>query len=65
MTEDNANAAAGASDDTNLIEELVKLKLTDPEMTNKELAEKLGIPLKNCRQLIKKSTPMVVLSFCC
>ena len=54
MTEDNANAAAGASDDTNLIEELVKLKLTDPEMTNKELAEKLEIPLKNCRQLIKK-----------
>ena len=54
MAENNANAAAGASDDTNLIEELVKLKLTDPEMTNKELAEKLEIPLKNCRQLIKK-----------
>ena len=54
MTENNANAAAGASDDTNLIEELVKLKFTDPEMTNKELAEKLEIPLKNCRQLIKK-----------
>ena len=54
MTENNANAAAGASDETNLIEELVKLKLTDPEITNKELAEKLEIPLKNCRQLIKK-----------
>ena len=50
----NADAVAGTSDETKLIEELVKLKLTDPQMTNKELADKLEIPLKNCRQLIKK-----------
>ena len=50
----NADAVAGTSDETKLIEELAKLKLADPQMTNKELADKLEIPLKNCRQLIKK-----------
>ena len=54
MMGNNADAVAGTSDETKLIEELVKLKLTDPQMTNKELADKLEIPLKNCRQLIKK-----------
>ena len=38
MMGNNADAVAGTSDETKLIEELVKLKLTDPEMTNKELA---------------------------
>ena len=50
----NADVVAGTSDETKLVEELLKLKLTDPQMTNKELADKLEIPLKNCRQLIKK-----------
>ena len=54
MMGNNADAVAGTSDETKLIEELVKLKLTDPQMTNKELADKLEIPPKNCRQLIKK-----------
>ena len=54
MMGNNADAVAGTSDEAKLIEELVKLKLTDPQMTNKELADKLEIPLKNCRQLIKK-----------
>ena len=46
MMGNNADAVAGTSDETKLIEELVKLKLTDPQMTNKEVADKLAQELQ-------------------